>query len=87
MTLFTLTTAGNFYKKEQAEKLKMLGFKFKNLDEEFEEGCSCIKTSDSAELEINTLEELLSFVKEHKDIIISFSEGMPCIEIYDDYRE
>jgi hypothetical protein len=87
MTLFALTTTGNFYKKENAEKLEKLGFEFKKLDGEFEDDCFCTKKSRTAGLEINTLEELLSFAKEHGDIIISFDEDMPHIEIYDDYRE
>ena len=39
-------------------------------------------------IEINSLEELIDFVKEEGKIIISSpSEIMPGIEIYDDYRE
>ena len=87
MTLFTLTTTGHFYKKQEAKKLEKLGFEFKKLDDELEEECLCTKKGNSAGLEINTLEELLSFAKEHGDIIISFDEDMPRIEIYDDYRE
>jgi len=87
MTLFTLTTTGYLYEKQEAEKLKRLGFEFKKLDDELEEECRFTKKGNSAGLEINTLEELLSFIKEHGDVIVSFYEDMPCIEIYDDYRE
>ncbi|NCU26025.1 hypothetical protein EOM86_04805 [Candidatus Nomurabacteria bacterium] len=38
-------------------------------------------------IEINTLEELVAFVDEVGDIIISKDNPMPEIEIYDDYRE
>jgi hypothetical protein len=38
-------------------------------------------------IEINTLEELVAFVDEVGDIVISKDNPMPEIEIYDGYRE
>ena len=38
-------------------------------------------------IEINTLEELVAFIDEVGEIIISKDNPMPEIEIYDDYRE
>ena len=38
-------------------------------------------------IEINTLEELVAFVDEVGDIVISKDNPMPEIEIYDSYRE
>lgn len=38
-------------------------------------------------IEINTLEELVAFVDEVGDIVISKDNPMPEIEIYDDYGE
>lgn len=38
-------------------------------------------------IEINTLEELVAFIDEVGEIIISKDNPLPEIEIYDDYRE
>ena len=38
-------------------------------------------------VQINTLNELYDFVKEHGNIIISIIDSDPKIEIYDEYRE
>lgn len=38
-------------------------------------------------IDINTIEELLDFVKKYSDVIISLDEENPNIEIYNDYRE
>ena len=47
--------------------------------------------SFKGEIELNTLEELINWIKEiGEDIIIQlnhFGEGEDVIEIYDDYRE
>ena len=88
MPLFTLTTAGHFYDKGQAEKLEKLGFKFNSHGHE---GCEADRMtsmkSDSVEIKIDTLDELLDLAKEHGDIIINANRNPPTIEIYDDYRE
>lgn len=93
MTLFTLTTAGSFYEKDQAEKLEKLGFKFtKNTSGTpyfsyyRERSWVCIK-SDRVEIKIDTLDELLALAKEYGDLVISADEGQPSIVIYDDYLE
>ena len=41
-------------------------------------------------VEINTLEELIAFVKKYEDRIVLITDeksGLPKIEIYDDWRE
>lgn len=81
MSLFTLTTSGYFYKKDKAQKLEKLGFKFKKCDDNF------TKAIDPIGIEISTLGEMLSLAKEYGEIIISFRKDGPEIEIYDDYRE
>ena len=52
------------------------------------------KTSDwnyKEHIEINTLEELMDFVKDNDSVVLSkphpCSDNLPSIEIYDDYRE
>jgi hypothetical protein len=87
MTLFALTTAGFFYEKDEAKKLEKLGFTFKKFEDEITDDCRRTKASGSVEIEIDTLDELLAIAKEHGDIIVSFNEDLPGIEIYDDYRE
>ena len=89
MPLFTLTTASYFYSKDQAEKLEKLGFKFRKF--RAHGGCSGdfakSMKSDSLEIKIDTLDELLGLAKEHGDLIISANEDQPSIEIYDNCRE
>jgi hypothetical protein len=81
MALFNLSTSRFTYKKEEALKLKKLGLKFEDIND------NCVKQKGSAEIEINSLDELLSLVKEYGDIIIGLVNDKPDIEIYDDYRE
>ncbi len=52
------------------------------------------RTSDwkyKEQVEINTLEELIDFVRDNGDIIIQkpypYRDNLPSIEIYDDWRE
>jgi pectin methylesterase-like acyl-CoA thioesterase len=81
---FRLTTAGCFYSAEQAEKLSRLGFKLQQTCEPtaYRFG-DWYMPNGQATIEINTLDELMEFVKEWGDIVLS--EGN--IQIYDDYRE
>lgn len=85
MTLFTLTTAGSFYEKDQAEKLKKLGFEFTEDTFPYFEDV-CIK-SDRVEIKIDTLDELLALAKEYGNLVIIAEEDQPTIVIYDDNLE
>lgn len=78
---FNLSTAGVFYTKEQAEKLKELGFTFSS--KEHNPTGRLHKEPSDVEIEISTLEELITFSQEWGELIVS--DGY--IEIYDDYRE
>ena len=78
---FKVTTSGSFYTKDEAEKLKSLGFTFGV--NEYDEMRRPYLTGDYDEVEISTLEELISFSNYWGDIIVSDGK----IEIYDDYRE
>ena len=88
MTLFTLTTAKSFYKKDQAEKLEKLGFKFTEHRSGIpfsyyrERSQVCIK-SDRVEIKIDTLNELLALAKEYGDLVIIADEDQPTIVIGD----
>lgn len=75
---FTLETTGYFYSAEKAEKLKKLGFTFR--DSHYGQFAKCL---ESVDIEIDTLDDLVAFAREWGDVIIN--EGK--IEIYDDYRE
>ena len=78
---FLLSTSGNFYSEEQAEELKTLGFKFTETRPEKKK--NLFMPTESVEIEINTLEELVAFSEKWGNLIIS----PKTIEIYDDYRE
>lgn len=85
---FNLTTSGCFYKDKDKIKLGQLGFRFKTTEEVYGEFThkEWYKDEDfenPVTIEINTLEELIQFVKEWGEIIIS-EDG---IKIYDDYIE
>lgn len=78
---FDLSTAGNFYTVENAKALEELGFQFD--DNGFDKRlCKRIITS-SVELNISSLEELLTFCDKWGELIINSGE----IVIYDDYCE
>ena len=80
---FTLSTAGNFYSKDKAEKLKGLGFEFKISEVTFNYNKNYMKKDNIPTIEINTLEELMKFIKVHGSIVLDEDE----ITIYDDYLE
>jgi hypothetical protein len=77
---FKIDTSGFFYSVEEAKKLEDLGFTFEKYEYR---GHQFHKTSKLIEIEINSLDELLKFVKEYGPIILKEDE----IEIYDNYRE
>jgi len=76
---FTLLTTGYFYPNEEDRlKLQEIGFEFEHSDySKFK------KSNKQPEIEINSLEELISFSNKFGEVIIN--DGS--IEIYDDYRE
>lgn len=78
---FKLTTSGHFYTAEEAEPLEKLGFVFKKTDDG--RHASKAYNCPEVEIEINTLDELIQFIKEWR--CIAMYDGS--IEIYDDYRE
>jgi hypothetical protein len=85
---FTVTTTDYIYNIDEAEKLMGLGFEF-----EGSSNASRLRiTTKDPEIEINTIDELMEFVKKFGDIVVSeplFPEkdANPKIEIYDGYRE
>ena len=86
MALFTLRTAGYYYKKDEAEKLEILGFKFKEVTSDYKKGYYAIRSS-RVEIKIDTIYELLAFAKEHGEVVVGFDEDQSSILIYDDYIE
>jgi len=77
---FKLRTSGNFYSPKDIEPLEALGFKFE--DTSLVDKKTKYKIED-AEVEINSLEQLMEFVSKYGEIVLSND----AIEIYDDYRE
>ena len=73
---FMVSTARSLYTEEQAAKLKKLGFTF-DLNKHG------MMIGNDVEIEISTLEELITFSEEWGEIIVSSGE----IEIYNAYRE
>lgn len=72
---FKLDTSGYFYKdKKDHENLKKLGFKFNG---------NMIDRFKTPTININTLTELLEFIKKYGTVIIDEES----IEIYDNCRE
>lgn len=80
---------------KKMESLKQLGFKFElrnvlGTEDYF------LNDNNKVYLEINTIEELMDFVGKWGDIVLHYwpnfnreipEEIIPCIEIYNDYRE
>ena len=76
---FSIKTTDHFYEyQEDRDKLSKLGFTFK----ESEYRRFRIDEADVFH-EINTLEELINFIKEYGEIVMTENS----IEIYNDYRE
>lgn len=79
---FKLTTTGDFYTDaDRIARLERLGFVFRPGATRW--GPGHIKRNDPVFVDIGSLDELLSFVREHGTIVIDDDE----IQIYDDYRE
>lgn len=78
---FDLSTAGNFYTVEDAKKLEELGFQFD--DNGYDKRICKRIISNSVEINISSLEELLIFSDKWGKLIINSNE----IIIYDDYCE
>lgn len=80
---FKLNSSGNFYDSEPEELVK-LGFKFrKTKDPLISTRISFYKEKSGDDIEINSLEKLVDFIKEFGEVVMSDDS----IEIYDDYRE
>lgn len=49
----------------------------------------CTKENDYFIMQLNSLEGLMNFVNNHGEIIVldRLENGLPVLEIYDDYRE
>lgn len=78
---FNLSTAGRFYTVEDAKKLEELGFEFD--DNGFSKRLCKRMITNSVEINISSLEELLKFYDKWGELIINSNE----IVIYDDYCE
>lgn len=75
---FNLSTSGDFYTVEGAKKLEELGFEFE--DNGFSEHLCKRMITNSVEINISSLEELLEFYDKWGELIINSNE----IIIYDD---
>ena len=78
---FILDTSGHFYSEAEADYLSQLGFTFQPCVDTYYGEFS--KSDKKVDIEINTLEELMTFVGKYGRIVL----GRNYIEIYDDYRE
>lgn len=78
---FNLLTAGTFYTIEDAKKLEELGFQFN--DEGIDKHRSKHIITNSVDINISSLKELLAFSDKWGELIINSNE----IIIYDDYCE
>ena len=74
---FELITTESVYNEDEIEELKPLGFEFN-----FKNG-GYWKTNKEVSIEINSIDELMDFIKQYGRIVIEDNT----IEIYDDYRE
>jgi len=79
---FDLSTAGHFYTAESAKKLEELGFQFDDPGYN-KRKCKRIITN-SVEINISSLEELLAFSDKWGQLIINSND---IIIFYDDYCE
>lgn len=78
---FEVKTAGDHYTAEQANKYEELGFTFTPETTGFYHGL--FKINGNPEIEINSIEELVEFIKKYDKIIMNSTS----IQIYDDYIE
>ena len=88
---FSLYTSKHFYSKEEAQRYEKLGFSFCDWEKSSEEGLLAIDDEKDVVIEINTLEELMTFVEEWGTIVLSpvipNLRPLPSIEIYNYWRE
>ena len=76
--IFKVDTIGNFYSREQVDKLSLLGLKFRYYESDYGD---FIKEDDQlGELEVNTLEDLKDFTNKYGAIIFDGED----IRIFDD---
>lgn len=76
---FKLTTSRYFYiDPDQIKDLEKLGFVFALIYPQ-----NNYRISEASSIEIKSLDELMVFVKEYGDLVVSEN----AIEIYNDYRE
>ena len=81
---FGITTTSWDYSKEDAEKLKTLGFEFKTESHTNLKGYErYFKKGKEVFKEFSSIEDLMDFVKQYKQVVIYDNTT----EIYDDYRE
>jgi len=81
---FEITTTSYDYDKKDSDKLKSLGFEFKTESHTNLKGYERYSKKDKKVFkEINSIDELMEFVKQYKKVIIYENT----IEIYDNYRE
>jgi len=82
--IFEITTTSWDYDKEDSDKLKTIGFEFKTESHANLKGYERYSKKDKKVFkEINSIDELMEFVKQYKQVIIYENT----IEIYDNYRE
>ena len=79
---FKLTKASDWNSTEDKIKYEKLGFKFEPEKDSYFKHTPWY-TVENSEIEFNTLEELLNFIKKYGEIILYEDE----ITIYDDYIE
>ena len=82
---FRVTTSGSFYFKDEADRLREIGFVFREDKNKCRRGFSQYfrKVDSDVFIDIDSLEELVEFSGRWREIIVKRGE----IEIYDDYRE
>lgn len=85
---FKLTNCDHFPKEDYAKKLETLGFKFKPCNDVYFKSQGRLEPdswddNSKISIEINSLEELIAFVRKWGQIVLYEDE----INIYDDYRE
>lgn len=81
---FEITTTARIYSATNADKLSKLGFTFEPFSTAFDGTQFYIRTKHVSEIEVSSLEELLSLEAQYGPLILS---GGDSIEIYDDDRE
>jgi len=92
---FELSTVNLYYSNQEAEKLKKLGFRFRDTSDQIGESIfdtnrfMQIQCDDLPTIELETMGDLMVFMaKWGKVILIPSRKGRkPRLEIYDGYRE